>query len=112
MRYPTLFPARLLIAISSLLLCAIAVAWFWRTRHPLHRLQGPSLVYWAWERPEDLRLLDPKKEAVAFLTSSVELLPDGVKVSPRMQPLLLAPGTQLISVVRIYSHSSAPASLD
>jgi len=112
MRQPKLSSPRVLIAISCLLLCVIAAALYWRARQPFHRLPGPNLVYWAWERPEDLRFLNPEKEAVAFLASSVELLPDGVKVYPRMQPLLLAPRTQLIAVVRVYSHSEAPDSLD
>jgi Protein of unknown function (DUF3142) len=94
------------------LFCLVAIAWSWRTHQKPHRLQGPNLVFWAWERPEDLRFLNPKKEAVAFLASSVELLPDGVRVYRRMQPLLLGPGTQLIAVVRVYSHANAPASLD
>ena len=86
--------------------------WWWRSRQPIHRLRGPNLVFWAWERPEDLRFLDPQKEAVGFLAATVELLPDRVKIYPRMQPLLLASGTQLMAVVRIYSHPGLPASLD
>jgi len=112
MRLSTLPFRRLWIAISILVLCIIGTVLFWRAHRPFYRLQGPNLVYWAWERPEDLRFLNPRKEAVAFLASSVELLPQDVKVYPRMQPLLLAPGTQLIAVVRVYSHSNAPASLD
>jgi hypothetical protein len=86
-------------------------AWFRYGYRPVHRLQGPRLVFWAWERPEDLRFLDPKKEAVAFLASSVELLPDSIRVIPRMQPLYLPQGIQLIAVVRIYSHADKPAML-
>ena len=87
-------------------------AWFHFAYSPVHRLAGPRLVYWAWERPEDLRFLDPKTEGVAVLAASVELLPDSVKVYPRMQPLYLPTGIQVISVVRIYSHAAAPAALD
>jgi hypothetical protein len=104
--------SRIQVAIISALLCGVAVAGFWRARQPLYRLRGPNLVFWAWERPEDLRFLNPKKDAVAFLSSSVELLPYGVNIHRRMQPLLLADGTQLIAVVRIYSHLDAPAALD
>jgi hypothetical protein len=59
-----------------------------------------------------LRFLDPQTEGVAFLASSVELQPDAVQVHPRMQPLLLPAGIQLVAVVRIYSNSSAPAALN
>src|SRR6202007_1696684 len=87
-------------------------AWFHYVHRSVHRLQGPRLVYWAWERPEDLRLLNPQTEAVAFLASSVELLPDSTRIYPRRQPLFLPPGIPLVAVVRIYSHSDKPAALD
>jgi len=92
--------------------CAFWFVWLWYARRPIHRLPGPRLVYWAWERSEDLRFLNPQTEGVAFLTSSVELLPDSTRVYPRMQPLLLPPGIQLVAVVRIYSHAASPAALD
>ncbi len=87
-------------------------AWFHYADRPVHRLSGPRLVYWAWERPEDLQLLDSRTEGVAFLASSVELLADSVRIFPRMQPLLLPPGIQVVAVVRIYSHPAAPAELN
>jgi Protein of unknown function (DUF3142) len=92
--------------------CLLLAAWFHYGYGPAHRLNGPRLVYWAWERPEDLRFLDPKTEALAFLASSVELLPDSVRVQPRMQPLYLSPGIQLVAVVRVFSHAGKPAALD
>jgi hypothetical protein len=91
--------------------CLLWAAWFRYAYGPMHRLQGPRLVYWAWERTEDLRFLNPQTEGVAFLASSVELLPDSVHVQPRMQPLYLPPGIQTVAVVRIYSHADKPAAL-
>jgi hypothetical protein len=85
--------------------------WFYYSDGHVNQLKGPRLVYWAWERLEDLRFLDPKKEAVAFLASSVELLPDSIRVEPRMQPLYTPPGIQLVAVVRVYSHLDKPAAL-
>jgi hypothetical protein len=104
--------SKIVVAACVLLVCILAATWFWQPSQRLHRLQGPDVVYWAWERPEDLRFLDPQKEAVAFLASSVELLPNRVNLYPRMQPLLLSPGTQLVAVVRIYSHPASPAALN
>jgi hypothetical protein len=104
--------SKIVVAACVLLVCILAATWFWQPSQRLHRLQGPDAVYWAWERPEDLRFLDPQKEAVAFLASSVELLPNRVNLYPRMQPLLLSPGTQLMAVVRIYSHPASPAALN
>ncbi len=92
--------------------CAIWIAWFYAAWSPAHRLAGPRLVYWAWERAEDLRFLDPRAEGVAFLAATVELLPDAVHVQRRMQPLLLSPEIQVVAVVRVYSHPATPAALD
>jgi Protein of unknown function (DUF3142) len=89
--------------------CLLVATWFHYGHRPAHRLQGPLLVYWVCERPEDLRILDPKTEAAAFLASSVELLSDSIRVAPRLQPLYLPPGIQLVSVVRLYSQADKPA---
>jgi hypothetical protein len=91
-----------------LLPVSLWLAWFYFAYRPIHRLAGPRLVYWAWERPEDLRLLNPKTEGVAFLDSSVEILADTVRIFPRMQPLYVLPGTQVVAVVRVYSHAEQP----
>jgi hypothetical protein len=89
----------------------LVVAWFHYGYAPTRRLPGPRLVFWVWERSEDLRFLDAKNEGVAFLASSVELLPDSTQIQPRMQPMYVPPGIQVVAVVRIYSHAGKPASL-
>ncbi len=61
----------------------------------------PPVMLWAWERPEDLRFLDPQKTGVAFLEKTVTLRGDKVVVRPRLQPLKLPEGTKTIAVVRI-----------
>ena len=61
----------------------------------------PQKIIWAWERPEDLRFLDPKVYGVAFLAQTIFLEKDGVSPKPRRQPLEVAPGTYLIAVTRI-----------
>ncbi len=79
----------------------------------------PNVTFWAWERPEDLRFLQPDQAGVAFLAktilletppanSSAESSPS-FTVRPRLQPLRITPGTQLIAVVRI-ENPSAPHS--
>jgi len=65
----------------------------------------PPRVLWAWEEPEDmrflgLRFLDPRQTGVAYLAETL-LLGDEVRVKSRHQPLLLAPGTLVMAVVRI-----------
>ena len=61
----------------------------------------PRVFVWAWERPEDLRWLDSRAVGVAFLARTVCPREDGVLVRPRMQPLLVKPGTVLMAVVRV-----------
>ena len=70
-----------------------------RTADPLPGT--PSVFLWAWERPEDLRFLDPSEAGVAFLAGTIVLASDEVIVEPRFQPLQTAPGASLIPVVRI-----------
>lgn len=65
----------------------------------------PRLTLWAWERPEDLRSVDPATTAVAYLDRTV-LVGDGVtvpalRVLPRRQRLLTAENMKRIAVVRI-----------
>jgi hypothetical protein len=83
----------------------------------------PRVVFWAWERPEDLRFLAPDEAAVAFLAKTIYLraaAPHPVSAEaaytepvfttrPRLQPLRITPGTPLIAVVRIENPGSTPA---
>ena len=69
----------------------------------------PDLILWAWERPEDLRFLDPANAGVAVLAGTVTLNDGRVDFRPRMQPLLVNPGTRLMSVVRIESSGKSGA---
>jgi hypothetical protein len=65
---------------------------------PMDRL--PRLVLWAWERPVDLRALRPGV-GVAFLAQTITASARASVVSPRRQPLLVAPSTPLMAVTRI-----------
>ena len=63
--------------------------------------QFPGIVLWAWERPEDLRFIDPRQVGVAFLAETLYLRGDEVIVRPRLQPLRVPPGTALMATARI-----------
>jgi|WetSurSiteA1Bulk_404760.scaffolds.fasta_scaffold00634_4 hypothetical protein len=65
----------------------------------------PPVVLWAWERPEDLRFLNPEKFAVAFLAQTLTLTEQDVRSSPRQQPLKVSPETKLIAVTRIETEN-------
>jgi Protein of unknown function (DUF3142) len=70
----------------------------------------PAVIFWAWERPEDLRFLTPDQAGVAFLAKTIYLQPPPTDptgsspsfiVRPRLQPLRIAVGTPQIAVIRM-----------
>jgi len=69
--------------------------------NPILDAEMPRKILWAWERPEDLRFLDPKEFGVAFLAQTITLEQDRVNLRQRRQPLEIAEGTYLIAVTRI-----------
>jgi hypothetical protein len=61
----------------------------------------PSIILWAWERPEDLRFITPREVGVAFLAQSIYIRGKDIYVRPRFQPLYVPQGTHLTAVARI-----------
>ncbi len=59
------------------------------------------IMLWAWERPENLRFLNPRHFGVAALVGTVTLQGDGMRARPRFQPLTLPRGMRVMSVIRI-----------
>ncbi|MCW5892793.1 MAG: hypothetical protein KIT14_19950 [bacterium] len=78
---------------------------------PAVATRPPPLVLWAWERPEDLRFVDPGEVGVAFLARTVRVGADGrLAVLPRRQPLRVPAATyRRIAVVRLEAVPAAPA---
>lgn len=64
----------------------------------------PHKILWAWERPEDLRFVDPEDIGVAFLAQTLFLEKENVVPKPRRQPLDVAPETYMIAVTRIETN--------
>jgi len=64
-------------------------------------------MLWAWERPEDLRFIDPDRAGVAFLAGTARVGDKGLDFRPRLQPLRVSPQTKLLAVVRIEKSSNA-----
>ena len=75
-------------------------------RNRLDENYFPRVVLWAWERPEDLKTVDPKVFAVAFLAQTLALKNDQVILEPRHQPLDVPPEAKLIAVTRIESQKT------
>lgn len=61
----------------------------------------PRVILWAWERPVDLRYIDPRETGVAFLARTIQLRRDEVVLRPRVQPLTLPAGTSVTAVARV-----------
>jgi hypothetical protein len=70
----------------------------------------PQTMFWAWERPSDLRGL-PADVGVAFYAQTIAVGRD-FTVEHRRNPLLVDPSTPLVAVTRIESRPEARASLD
>jgi hypothetical protein len=100
-------------SLITLLLVCYAV----RSREPnrsapsfaLDRL--PSIILWAWERPENLSFLDTRQVGVAYLAKTLRLRGDRVVEKPRLQPLTVPDGTRMIAVARIETDRSDTPSL-
>ncbi|HKZ79933.1 MAG TPA: hypothetical protein VJ124_16790 [Pyrinomonadaceae bacterium] len=71
----------------------------------------PSLVLWAWERPERLRFTESQKVGVAFLAKTIYLRGDKTVIRPRLQPLDVRDDTPLIAVARIEIDREEPPTL-
>ena len=67
----------------------------------------PRLVLWAWERPEDLRFINPEHVGVAFLAGTIHLSAAATDFHRRMQPLRVSRRTKLIAVIRIEATPDA-----
>ena len=58
-------------------------------------------MLWAWERPEDLRFLEPDEAEVAVLAATIRLRAEHADAHPRRVPLQVNPGARVTAVVRI-----------
>jgi hypothetical protein len=84
-----------------------------RMRHDAsaHLSLLPSMILWAWDRPEDLRFLVPKQVGVSFLAQTLTLAGGAVHVKPRLHPLKVMPGTPLVACTRIEVDGKNPPTL-
>jgi hypothetical protein len=64
----------------------------------------PGLMLWAWERPENLLWINPRKVGVAYLSRTITLSDEAVRVYQRRQPLLVPANTYMMAVVRLESN--------
>jgi len=88
------------VMLSTMLCC--------KSKAPVHNgldeARFPTVVLWAWERPEDLSFIDSQKIGVAFLAQTLTLKADEVTFNPRHQSLDVPPDTKMMAVTRIESQ--------
>ncbi len=89
-----------LVATALFFLVAVSFLALRSNSHKSRFRTFPSVTLWAWEQPEDLRGLDSRRFAVAYLDQTI-ILTNTVDLVPRRQPLLISPEVKLIAVVRI-----------
>ena len=75
--------------------------------HPQSRLAPlPRVTLWAWERREDLRAIDPRRFAVAYLDQTITIGPSLTR-QPRRDALVFPASAARIPVVRIEAGRNA-----
>lgn len=92
------------IAVAALLMTGLVALAYRPQRDPMP--QFPHIMLWAWERPEKLDFINPREIGVAFLARTIQIHGGLVTVRPRLQPLVVAPGTAMMAVVRIESRDA------
>ena len=73
---------------------------------------APECVVWAWQRPEDLRSLDPAVAGVGYWAGTVWLSGGHVEVVARSQPLATRAASWRMPVVRIAVRPTSRPALD
>ena len=61
----------------------------------------PRVMLWAWERPTDLRFINPNETGVAFLARTIRLRSGEVDIRPRLQSLNLPEAASVMAVARV-----------
>jgi hypothetical protein len=80
---------------------------------PPDRMAGlPSVLLWAWERPEDLRFAPRLGVGVAALDRTITVHGAQIETALRRQRVLLDPATPLVAVVRVEADREAAQAAD
>ena len=76
------------------------------TRNPA---AWPKVILWAWERPEDLRFIDPRRVGVSYLVKTIHIETNAITVQPNLNGLRVPAGTWIMACARIESDGNVPA---
>jgi hypothetical protein len=103
-----------IVAGASILIASLAFG-FTKARSVMNRRKAPGatrldrmprVMLWAWERPTDLRFINPTETGVAFLARTIRLHAGEVEVRPRLQPLNLSDATSVMAVARVETDAA------
>jgi len=64
----------------------------------------PKIIIWAWERPENLLFINNKNIGVAFYAGTITFSGSETIFRPRLQSLVVNPGTPIMAVVRVVNN--------
>jgi hypothetical protein len=95
--------------LKALVLASLLLFTSCQTIHRRNRIDEnklPSVILWAWERPENLEAIDTRHFGVAFLAQTLTLRGSDVEYQPRRQPLKVPAAARLIAVTRIESRKT------
>jgi len=68
----------------------------------------PRTILWAWQQPEDLRFLNPRRVGVSWLIETLWLEGSHVRVMANLNPLQVPKSTWLMACVRIETDPTRP----
>jgi hypothetical protein len=87
-----------------------------RTHHAESESNGafarwPPLILWAWQQPEDLSFIDPRRVGVSYLVETIHLGGGTVAVQPNSNGLKIPCGARLMACARIDTATAGPPAL-
>jgi hypothetical protein len=71
----------------------------------------PTVILWAWQRPNDLSFINPRRVGVSYLVETVRLKGDAVIVEHNPNGLRVPSGTWLMACARIETDPGFPPTL-
>src|SRR5262245_59136825 len=89
------------VAFAPLLLLVLLVSDQNISARPMMPADMPPLVLWASDRDGDLRFIDIRHTAVAYLAATVILRGKSVFLTPRHHPLAPPKGTRLVALAHV-----------
>jgi hypothetical protein len=72
----------------------------------------PRVILWAWERPNDLRFIDPRRVGVSYLVKTIRLEENTISVQPNLNGLRVPAGTWIMACARIEGDFATDASAE